>query len=169
MNSTEILDQIRIASPCKASWDGMTGDDRVRFCGLCRKHVYNISAMTSSEAAALVKENEGGLCVRLYRRADGTVLAADCPVGVRAAVRRRARRVAACAAIVVAGLFSSAASLRALHLKAREPFEPPPMGPGVTLNDWVDWVLTTIGLRQRVVMGRICPTPPGQTESADSF
>src|ERR1700733_1488630 len=27
-----LLDDLRIASPCSASWDAMTGDDQVRFC-----------------------------------------------------------------------------------------------------------------------------------------
>src|SRR5690348_11198318 len=45
-----LLDRIQIASPCEASWDAMNGDDRVRFCGLCEKNVYNLSAMTRDEA-----------------------------------------------------------------------------------------------------------------------
>src|SRR5262245_30602687 len=39
------LARLRIASPCSADWDEMTGDDRVRFCGRCRKNVYNLSEM----------------------------------------------------------------------------------------------------------------------------
>jgi len=78
-----VLDNIRIATPCNADWDEMAGDERVRFCGRCDKNVYNLSSMTRAEAEALVAEKEGRLCVRLYQRADGTVLSADCPVGVR--------------------------------------------------------------------------------------
>ncbi len=78
-----LLDDVRIASPCKASWEAMTGDDRVRFCGECNKNVYDLSAMPRDEATRLLAEHEGSLCVRLYRRADGTVLTADCPVGLR--------------------------------------------------------------------------------------
>jgi len=37
----------------------MIGDERVRFCGECRKHVYNISAMTKREAETLLRESEG--------------------------------------------------------------------------------------------------------------
>jgi hypothetical protein len=40
-----LLDRIRIASPCKVSWDEMAGDDRVRFCGHCAKDVYDLSAL----------------------------------------------------------------------------------------------------------------------------
>jgi hypothetical protein len=68
----------------------MVGDDRVRFCQECRLHVYNLSAMRRQEAEALVANREGRVCFRLYRRADGTVLTQDCPVGLRAARRKLA-------------------------------------------------------------------------------
>src|SRR5262249_46221013 len=58
----------------------MEGDDRVRFCGRCRKNVYNLSEMTEAEAQRLLVDKEGRLCARLYRRRDGTVLTKDCPV-----------------------------------------------------------------------------------------
>jgi hypothetical protein len=78
------LEELRIARPCPARWDDMQGDDRVRFCGSCQKNVYNLSALSRAEAMRLVAEHEGRLCALLYRRPDGTVLAADCPVGRRA-------------------------------------------------------------------------------------
>jgi hypothetical protein len=83
-----LIDDVRIASPCNVSWDAMKGDDRVRFCGECAKNVYNLSALSRDEATRLLAEREGSICVRLYRRADGTALTADCPVGVR---RKRVR------------------------------------------------------------------------------
>src|SRR5512144_2722432 len=82
-----------IASPCPASWESMKGDDRVRFCELCNLNVYNFAQLTQTEAAALIANSEGRICARLYRRADGTVITRDCPVGLRA-LRRRAARVA---------------------------------------------------------------------------
>lgn len=100
-----VLENVRIAAPCNASWDEM----RVRFCGHSGKSVYNLSAMPREEAEALLAEKEGQMCVRLYRRADGTVLTADCPVGVK---RRRRRRAVAAAVfgggLVAAGLTSAA-------------------------------------------------------------
>jgi hypothetical protein len=78
-----VLEGLRIASPCSADWDEMTGDARVRFCGQCEKNVYNLSAMTRDEAESLVREKEGRVCVRMYQRADGTVITNDCPVGAR--------------------------------------------------------------------------------------
>lgn len=84
-----LLDNIRIASPCDADWDDMIGNERKRFCAECSKDVFNLSAMTGAEAEALLTE-KNNLCVRLFRRTDGTVLTADCPVGVS---RRRRRYV----------------------------------------------------------------------------
>ena len=97
------LDGIRVAPPCPASWKGMTGDARVRHCAGCRKNVYNLSAMTRREAETLVREREGRLCVRFFRRADGTILTADCPVGLRA-VRRRLALLGSALAATFAGL-----------------------------------------------------------------
>ena len=85
-----LLASVRVASPCSANWNDMTGDDRVRHCGACDKNVYNLSAMTSIDAELLLRANEGGeLCVRFYRRADGTVMTVDCPVGVRKKKRKQ--------------------------------------------------------------------------------
>ena len=94
----DLLNDIRIASPCHESWDQMTGDDRARHCGSCDKTVYNLSAMTADQAAELFLAREGRVCVRLYRRRDGTVLTADCPVGRAARLRRRVRSAALVAA-----------------------------------------------------------------------
>ena len=108
-----VLESIRIAQPCSADWDDMSGDDRVRFCGKCEKNVYNLSAMSREEGEALVRDKEGRLCVRLYQRADGTVITNDCPVGMeRARFRARVwRRVsgAAAAAGLVLGIFGGRA------------------------------------------------------------
>ncbi len=96
------LESLRIASPCLARWDEMVGDERARFCALCQKNVYNLSAMTRREAEDLVASREGGLCARLYRRADGTVLTADCPVGRRRRAARWLRRAVASIGAAVA-------------------------------------------------------------------
>lgn len=83
-----MLESIRIATPCSARWEEMKGDDRSRHCSHCDKHVFNLSAMTREEAELTMLEKTGEVCVRLFRRDDGTVLTEDCPVGVR---RRRLR------------------------------------------------------------------------------
>lgn len=99
------LDNIRIASPCSANWDEMFGDDRKRFCGECKLNVYNLSNMNRRDAENLIINSEGRLCVRFFRRADGTILTGNCPVGW-AAVKKRASKIATAAFSMVAGLFT---------------------------------------------------------------
>jgi hypothetical protein len=102
-----LLDGLTIASPCTVSWDSMTGDERVRACAQCRLNVYNLSEMTKADAENLIREKEGRLCVRFFRRADGTILTKDCPVGLRAARLKMARLAAsavALVAVIAAGL-----------------------------------------------------------------
>jgi Carboxypeptidase regulatory-like domain len=88
-----MLDHIKIASPCSADWEQMEGNDRVRFCGQCKKNIFNLSAMTRKDVESLLLKSDGDICTRLYRRADGTVLTADCPVGLRLKVARVQRRL----------------------------------------------------------------------------
>ena len=82
------LGPVTVTFPCSASWDAMPGDDRVRFCMECSLQVYNLSALEPEAARALIQQREGKLCVRFYRRDDGTILTQDCPVGLRAFTRR---------------------------------------------------------------------------------
>jgi len=86
-----MIDNIRIASPCTAHWEQMKGDDRVRHCDACNLNVYNLAAFTEAEIRELVANRKGRLCGRIYRRRDGTVLTQNCPVGMRAVMRRISR------------------------------------------------------------------------------
>jgi hypothetical protein len=99
------LDNIRIASPCNADWDQMIGNDRARFCGQCNLNVYNLSSMMKVEAELLIGRTEGRLCVRYFRRADGSVMTQDCPVGLRA-IRRRMSYVARAVSSAVLSFFA---------------------------------------------------------------
>jgi hypothetical protein len=117
----QLLPQVRIASPCPASWDGMEGDDRSRFCGQCRLHVYNLSDMKTAEAEAFLAEVTGRTCVRYYQRSDGTVMTKDCPIGLAAVRRRFAFLVTTVAAFV---LMSGAAI--ANSIRGRDDSEPTP-------------------------------------------
>ena len=100
------LNRIAVASPCQVSWNDMVGDDRVRICSQCNLSVYNISAMTKPEAESFIANAEGRICARLYRRADGSILTRDCPVGLRA-VRKKVSRVVATAFSALISLFGS--------------------------------------------------------------
>jgi hypothetical protein len=95
------LDYVTVAAPCSAGWDNMIGDERVRFCGQCNLNVYNISAMTKQDAERLITQSEGRLCIRYYRRADGTILTNNCPVGLRALKRRLSRTASVCASALL--------------------------------------------------------------------
>jgi hypothetical protein len=118
---TSPLDHLRIAAPCSADWDQMFSfeDKRVRFCSQCNLNVYNLSGMSRREAEALITKTEGRLCVRFYRKADGSILTRNCPVGLRA-IKRRVAWVAQ----VVIGMalsFVSGFGLYFLH-PGRKPF-----------------------------------------------
>jgi hypothetical protein len=106
--SLPLLENVAIAAPCSADWEQMVGDDRVRFCRSCEKNVYNLSAMPRDEAEALLAARDGKMCVRLYKRADGTGLTSDCPVGVKRRQRRRA-----VAGVLGGGLLAAGAALAA--------------------------------------------------------
>lgn len=99
----ELLSQTQVASPCSADWNEMAGDEFSRFCDHCSKNVYNLSALTAEAAINLIREKEGNLCGRFFRRADGTMLTADCPIGLHHRLRRK-RKLAVLAASVF-GLF----------------------------------------------------------------
>lgn len=152
------LDNIGVAAPCSAEWGRMTGDERVRHCALCRKNVYNLSEMTRAEAEDLIRQKEGKLCVRFYRRADGTMLTANCPVGLRAVQRRLCwigAGVAALVAFCASGVWArnSSGMNGALRLK-----------PVVNRLQNVQPFKAVIDVLDppRMVMGDICvmPVPP---------
>ena len=83
----------------------MRGDERMRFCDLCQLNVYNVAGMTEAEVREFVSFAEGRLCMRLMKRADGTVITQDCPVGL-AAYRKRVAKYAGAAMAAIVGLFS---------------------------------------------------------------
>lgn len=119
--SLPLLDRVRVASPCTASWDDMVGDERSRFCGACGKNVYDLSAMARDEAERFVREAEGGACVRLARRADGRVVSNDCPVGAKKKRVRLAVLGAVGAALVGCAAVAGADRIRAAITGAPAP------------------------------------------------
>ena len=81
------LEQMSVRVPCTVAWESMTGSERVRHCAQCQQEVYNISAMGREDAEEFLRANgmnggdgqdQGRLCVRFYRRPDGTVITRDC-------------------------------------------------------------------------------------------
>jgi hypothetical protein len=101
-----VLDNIRVATPCKADWNDMVGDERVRHCMKCDKDVFNLSQMTRDDAESLLREKQGNLCARYFQRADGTILTSDCVVGKQQRRRRRVMAVSAAALLAGGGAFT---------------------------------------------------------------
>jgi hypothetical protein len=127
LKARDRLADVQLASPCTASWADMAGTERVRFCRECQRNVYNLSAMSRAEAEELVHQRETQrLCIRFYRRADGTLLTADCPVGVRK-LRRAARQswavlVGSMAAVLALFFWASGRSKTPGGVRQVEPF-----------------------------------------------
>lgn len=101
-----VLDSITIPSPCPVPWEEMRGDHRTRFCDKCRQNVHDLSELTAAEAVQLVTGGEKVPCLRLFRRADGRVMTADCMTERERAwkwLHRRSARAAALFALVFMG------------------------------------------------------------------
>src|SRR5262249_36340313 len=96
------MQKIRIASPCSADWNRMSGDDRLRFCPECQLNVYNFSAMQSGEIEPLFPAKTGRLCAHFYQPPDGPMLTQDCPFGFRAALPRATRLASASLSAIIA-------------------------------------------------------------------
>lgn len=108
----KFLASIGIAENCPASWNLMSGDDKMRFCHKCNLNVYNLSAMSELEAENFMQLNsDKPLCVRFYRRLDGKVMTKDCPLGTRSVdtAKRWGRFLVQCVAAVIAVVAAGAA------------------------------------------------------------
>ncbi len=105
------LSDLVINTPCTMDWDRMDGDARKRFCSRCEKYVFNIAAMTRSEALQLIGDGDKKICARIFRRPDGTIVTSECALpGKRLSGRRFQFSIAALVALITssAGLFAAA-------------------------------------------------------------
>jgi hypothetical protein len=133
----------------------MAGDGRVRFCPQCRQNVYNLTAMSPHDAEALVRSQEGGMCARLYRRADGAVTARDCPAGL-AAARRLWYWFAGAAAVLLAAVVGVSAAVLASRGRDDDAGGAP-RGRG-PFGDFLGWFRPPEE-NPPMIMGEICPPP----------
>jgi hypothetical protein len=79
----------------------MAGDELVRYCPECKLNVYNFSEMSDADIESIISHRDGRLCARFYQRSDGTMLTRNCPVGLRAVVRRVSGFASAALAAVI--------------------------------------------------------------------
>lgn len=93
-----LLNQLQIATPCHAAWDGMAGSDRERHCESCAKTVHNLIEHTTDEAYRLVTEADAHVCVRMHRDAAGNVVTKDTLPALQPTRRNFLERWAALAA-----------------------------------------------------------------------
>jgi hypothetical protein len=101
---TNPLDGVKIASPCGANWNEMRGNERKKYCAMCKLNVYNLSEMTQTEAENFLINSEGRVCLKIHRRADGTVITQNCPVGL-AKIKQKVSRTAKAFVSICAGIF----------------------------------------------------------------
>lgn len=101
------FDRLFIPNPCPADWNKMTGNDQMRYCADCNKHVYNLSKMTRDRAEALVARFEGQLCARFERGADGMIVTEEESSAVQL-ISRRASPVASAVVTAILSLSGSA-------------------------------------------------------------
>ncbi len=97
------VDQISIASPCKADWNLMRGNDEVRFCEHCSLSVHHLSALTRKQISKLIAKSEGRLCVQYVRRPDGLL--------TTTADRGKLHQIVRGASRIAAGAFSATLSV----------------------------------------------------------
>jgi hypothetical protein len=106
-DGTAFVNGIEVAAPCDQKWEDMRGDDRVRHCDACALNVYDLRGLKAEQIQALFVESEGRrVCGRVFRRRDGTVITADCPVGLAEKAWRHARNGTL---TMAAGLFTAVA------------------------------------------------------------
>ena len=161
------LNNLKIASPCSQDWNAMIGDNRKRYCGECKLNVFNLSGMSRTEAENLIQTAEGRLCVRFYKRADGSVITQDCPVGWALVKQRTKAYVTAVASLIFS--FFGAIGLVGAFNKSREttlmgdivtatpkPKSTPKETPKITMGTPVP---TPKDTPEQHTMGMIAPTP----------
>lgn len=62
-----LLDVIQTRFECPVSWDEMAGSESRRFCGQCRKEVFDFAQMEPRAVRARIAASRGKLCARVTR------------------------------------------------------------------------------------------------------
>jgi hypothetical protein len=140
----------------------------VRFCKHCSLNVYNLSAMTREAAQQLVAEREGRLCIRMYRRLDGTVVTADCEGAIKLAARRIGRFAKTMAAVVLTAALAPLGFSRWLNAAPTDKSSSstpsvcvtPPQPARAMMGDMVEPPVQFLGrMKAPAKMGEMAPLP----------
>ena len=130
-NARRQIDAISIATPCPMKWSKMNRSDieATRFCDRCHKHVHDVSRMQDSDVVSLLDRSrtDADVCVRLFRRPDGTIVTASCPPPPPAPPKRRRQFTLA----MMMGLVTAAGGLFAMM-----PVIGPPMR--AWMQSWIE-------------------------------
>lgn len=124
-----------IPTPCDQNWDTMTPAGRKRFCGECKKHVHDLSAMEPEEAKALLASPPTeGLCVRYLHDEYGAIVFSMVDTTlVPANMLHRARR-ALTATAAIAGV--AATLTGCMGAPQARPAPPPPVQEVMGMPAW---------------------------------
>lgn len=133
MSRPNLLDALRLSSPCEASEEQIEATDQAAelFCVACRETVHDVSALTREEAWALVARRQSGerVCISLtVRDGDGAVRLAD--GYARPALRSREKKPRALPLLMPALVAAGASALVACTENAPHAatLEPPRVG-----------------------------------------
>lgn len=143
-----LLSQVRVESPCGQDWSTMHGNDQVRFCDHCAKHVHDLSEMTAEAAMKLVEKSGDELCIRFIPNPDGSPKTKNEPAerltpGYRLPMPRLAAGLLTAALTLGAGVTKADAQSSAAIVRADRPVADGQEEP-----------------RPRVKMGKVACVPP---------
>ncbi len=170
MEQNSHLKNLRIAKPCQADWYDMKGTPGVRHCASCKLNVYNLSWMTSEEPEELLRDAKERVCVRFYRRADGTILIRDCPVGLAVSELPWLRHISVLAAAILAAIGLSSASFVRSDAPGPQQLIPPV---GILQGSHPRNLQVTQGVVAQPIIGKIgyppaVGTPAGTPKTSES-
>jgi hypothetical protein len=107
---SEKLNRLVIQSPCKKSWEEMTGGDTERHCAECDRQVFDFRRMTPRQISTRLQATGGHLCAQLTRGSDGRLLTLEPPFEPMAPSTWTAHRASSVAAAVVSTLLGLGAA-----------------------------------------------------------
>jgi hypothetical protein len=116
MSKKSFIDSVEVGAPCSEEWSAMKGNDKVRFCSHCSKHVNNLSEMTRKQAMRLVRASHGDLCIRYVVN----------PATRRPVFAGQLLQITRRASPVAAGVMTASLSLSTLSYAQGEPRPLPP-------------------------------------------